>query len=157
MLVYRIASTKCIRDLSGEGARRFGGRWNKKGISALYTSENLALAALEILANTPVFSMPDLLSAIILQIPETSITEIKSAGLPSDWKKYPVPDILKEMGSEWLLSGESLVLKVPSVIIDMEYNYILNSHHLLIEKVKIMNVIPFSFDGRLFKEEPANG
>ena len=49
MVVFRIARKEYIQDLSGRGAELFGGRWNEKGIPALYTSSSLSLAALEIL------------------------------------------------------------------------------------------------------------
>jgi len=53
MTVYRIAKTKHIRNLSGTGARMHGGRWNRKGIGILYTSESRALATVEYLVHVP--------------------------------------------------------------------------------------------------------
>lgn len=152
MLVYRISSERYVNDLSGEGARLFGGRWNRKGIPAIYTSEHLSLAALEILANTPVYTLPSDLKTLILQIPETSITEVELNGLPADWHGYPAPDSLKENGTRWLLEGDTLVLKVPSAIIESEFNFIINPLHQLMQKVKIIAIRDFKFDGR-FKQK----
>jgi RES domain-containing protein len=51
MILYRFAHRKFAKDLSGTGARLKGGRWNPPGIPVIYTSENISLALLEILAN----------------------------------------------------------------------------------------------------------
>ena len=87
MLVYRIAAEPFTADLSGEGERLFGGRWNPCGIPVLYTSESVALATLEVLVNVP----PDYLSCgmfsrIAIHIPD-DITEhtLPAASLPFDW------------------------------------------------------------------------
>ena len=51
MLIYRISKTEFIDDLTGVGAKLFGGRWNSKGIFMLYASANRALAVLELLVH----------------------------------------------------------------------------------------------------------
>ena len=52
MDVYRIGKNKYIKDLSGDGARLYGGRWNYQGYRVLYASESLALAILEYITKT---------------------------------------------------------------------------------------------------------
>jgi RES domain-containing protein len=152
MLVYRISSERYVRDLSGEGGRLYGGRWNRKGIPAIYTSEHLSLAAMEFLVNTPLFSLPVNLKTLVLQIPENCIQVIEMKMLPEDWRGYPAPDSLKETGSSWLLSCGSLVLKVPSAVIESEYNYIINPQHPLIEKLIIKDMTDFHFGSRLISQ-----
>ena len=93
MRVYRIAKTKYIRDLSGTGARMYGGRWNKKGVGILYTSENRALATVEYLVHVSSSIVPAELSIAMIQIPDDiSPKEISISDLPANWRDYPAPE-----------------------------------------------------------------
>jgi RES domain-containing protein len=150
MHLYRISRARYIRDLSGEGARRFGGRWNRRGVPVLYTSAHESLAVLEVLANTPVSSLPDDLQLITLSVPDTAKTEeFKISDLPEEWNSYPPPNLLREMGTEWILSEKSLVLKVPSAIICSEYNYLINPNHADIQRVTIKKIKDFNLSSRV--------
>ena len=75
MKVYRIAQRNFIEDLSGEGARLFGGRWNHKGTSLLYTAESRSLAALEILVHAHNLSSISSLATLILEIPDNVVID----------------------------------------------------------------------------------
>ena len=75
MIVYRIGSTKYANDLTGEGARLNGGRWNHKLTPCVYTSESRSLAILEYTVNVNVYDIPRALSMASIEIPETSILE----------------------------------------------------------------------------------
>jgi RES domain-containing protein len=84
MEVYRIATTRYSHDLTGIGARLYGGRWNQKGTAMLYTSKSRALAALEFLVHLPLSLAPSGLKIVTLQIPdETAIDEIPLSDLPA--------------------------------------------------------------------------
>lgn len=73
MLLYRIAEEQFARDLSGAGARLYGGRWNPKGVPMLYTAESVALAALEVLVR---LSTPKRYSRIVYGEPDDASLEI---------------------------------------------------------------------------------
>ncbi|MBS9525536.1 RES family NAD+ phosphorylase [Litoribacter ruber] len=148
MLVFRLASTKYSRDLSGTGSSLFGGRWNKKGSPVLYTGESREIALLEALVNIPPMVLPEM-DMITLQIPSNSIIELKFSDLPPNWRDYPAPSVLAEITEEWIVSKDSLALKVPSAIIDTSHNYIINCAHKLHSKLKIKEVKAFKFDTRL--------
>jgi RES domain-containing protein len=151
MLVYRIAGRKHAGDLSGTGAAMFGGRWNKVGTPVLYTGANQEIALLENLVHLPAGIAPKL-DLLIIEIPDDSITEIKKTELPANWKDYPAPTVLSEIGQEWAESNESIALKVPSSIIDASHNYILNCQHPDYKKqVNLLHRENFSFDMRLLK------
>ncbi|MEX0769454.1 MAG: RES family NAD+ phosphorylase [Balneolaceae bacterium] len=150
MNLFRIAKEKYIHELTGEGARLFGGRWNQKGVAVLYTSPTVSLAAIEVLVNTPLAAMPDDLQLMVLSVPETIRSEqVKKKKLPENWRSYPPPDMLIEMGTKWITSNSSLLLKVPSAVIPMEWNVLINPNHPDFEKVKKKEVYDFSFDKRL--------
>lgn len=150
MKAYRITGSKCAGDLSGTGAARYGGRWNKKGRPVLYTGESIEIALLESLVHVPHMIIPswDLLT---LEVPEHSMTILTLSDLPANWGHYPAPVILAEIGERWLTEDPTLILSVPSSIIPSARNYILNCAHPEYENVKIISHHPFQADRRLFK------
>ena len=151
MNVYRISQTKYAHDRKGSGV---DGRWNSQGQYIIYTGGSLALSCLEKLVHTPGTSLySGDFSVVTLYIPDTlpifELTIAKLARLNADWHKvinYPMTQLL---GDTWLRKMETAVLKVPSAIIDMEFNYLLNPAHPDFEKIKISNVSKFTFDPRL--------
>ncbi|REL29158.1 RES domain-containing protein [Rhodohalobacter sp. SW132] len=151
MKAYRITREKYSRDLSGEGARMYGGRWNSRGYAMLYTSKQASLAALEVLVHAQIQLLPKDLAMIRLDIPESSIIKsIKEDKLPADWQNYPSPGSVKRIGDEWLENMESLILSVPSAVIPEEPNLLFNPGHPDFSSVKIENIRPFTFDEQLF-------
>lgn len=154
MLVYRIAKSRYINDLSGVGAKLNGGRWNRKGISIIYTSLNRALASVEYLIHVPIYLLPKNLSIAAIEIPDNITSEkIEVTDLPGNWRQYPAPLKLAEIGDNWVLKNSSLFLRIPSAVVEQEYNILINPAHPDIRKVKIESVHPFVFDERLFKSD----
>jgi RES domain-containing protein len=98
MLVYRVGKTKYANDLSGEGARLYGGRWNHKLTPCIYTSQSRALALLEYSANVNIEDLGFSLSITTIEIPNKSIKKIQLSALPKDWNKLPAPSSTKEIG-----------------------------------------------------------
>ena len=150
MILYRIARTEHIRDLSGLGARLYGGRWNPKGISMVYTSENRALAALELYANRSRVTTLRGLSLALIIIPEDApVRTIGPGELPSDWMTYPPPAELQEIGARWAESRETLVIGVPSALVHWERNYLVNPANPRMADVRVGDVEEYTFDQRL--------
>ena len=152
MKVYRIAKTRYVDDLSGSGARIYGGRWNHKGTSVIYTSENRALATVEYLVHVPLSIVPASLGLVTLQIPDEIVPqEIAVSDLPKSWREYPAPTRLAEFGTNWATRNESLLLRVPSVVVDQEFNILINPLHPDMKRVSIFRVESYAFDKRLFR------
>jgi RES domain-containing protein len=150
MILYRIARKDRIRKLNGTGARITGGRWNPKGMAVLYTSSSASLAILEKLVHVDRDLLPSDLVIAEIEIEDAcSLVELSSEDLPSHWQDYPSPDILKDIGKEWLESGRSLILKVPSAVNPLEANYLVNPGHGEIVKVRVRKVHPLGLDSRL--------
>ena len=150
MIVYRIARTEQIRDMSGMGARIHGGRWNPKGVSMLYTSMSRALAALELYANrTRVVTLKGFSLAAIIVPDAVTIKEIALADLPVGWNGYPAPVDLSNIGAQWVVSGETLVLAVPSALVHQERNYLINPEHPEMVQVRMGDIEEYRFDRRL--------
>lgn len=153
MVVYRIASSSYIRDLTGTGAKRYGGRWNPKGIAVLYTSAHRSLAILELLVNANAQSLPDDLSMLSLELPRLQhVSEITEDDLPDNWRNSPAPYRLGEPGWEWVTSNSSLTLKVPSAVVPEEQNILVNPKHPDFTQLSIQSVSSFSLDSRLLRK-----
>ncbi len=150
MIVYRITGKKHSNDLTGTGAAMYGGRWNKKGSPMLYTGESKEIALLESIVHTPPMIVP-MLDIITIEIPDDSITNIELDKLPNNWKFYPAPTVLSEIGEKWLKEAKTVALKVPSCIIHSAYNYLLNCRHSEYHLIKILDIRNFKFDSRLLK------
>jgi RES domain-containing protein len=150
MLVYRISRQKFATDLSGTGARLFGGRWNSVGISMLYTSTSRSLATLEVLVHTTHNFVPNDLEMVTIKIPDTiSKEEIKYKKIATQIKQHGIDARFQNIGDKWIKSNSSLLLMVPSVIIPEEMNVLINPFHAEFHKLKIIARKPFRFDVRL--------
>lgn len=152
MIVYRIAKTSHIRDLSGIGARLYGGRWNKKGIDIVYTSENRSLATVEYLVHVPISIIPGELSIVSIKIHGLINPKAVLPGdLPKNWRDYPPPEELGEIGTKWALSNETLLLRVPSAVVENESNILINPQHPDMKRISISQIERFRFDKRLLR------
>jgi RES domain-containing protein len=150
MIVYRISKPDHIHDLSGTGPRLYGGRWNPKGVSVIYTSESRALALLELYVHAGHRALPPGLKIVTIKIPETaSNKEILLSDLPRDWRAYPAPPELATIGAKWVKSMETLLLRVPSAVMPFECNVIINPAHLEMKYVQITEIEEYLFDERL--------
>lgn len=135
--------------MSGMGAKLFGGRWNSVGIPVLYMASSRALAALEVLAHLTNIQDPESFCITVFDVPDNSIEKVEKELLPKNWNSYPSPSSLRKRGDAFAKANQVLLLKVPSAIVEDEYNYILNVNHPLANKVEIVEVKPFLFDKRL--------
>ena len=149
MLVYRICKRKYADDLTGEGAKLFGGRWNNKMVSCVYTSESRALAVLEFTVNVSMDEIPPTLSIVTLQIPVSDSISFDENDLPENWRTFPAPSSTKDFGSNLLLDSKYLIVKIPSVILSSEFNYLINPRHKHADKIVVNNIEDFAYDYRI--------
>lgn len=147
MIIYRIASRIYARDLSGNGALLYGGRWNPKGIRMLYTSGSLSLAALETIANLSSNKLQMSLYCIELEVPDSLSIETPST-LTDGWNSFPYTQVSLKIGADFI-KNNGFCLKVPSAIIPTEFNFLLNPLHPDFDHVKIHDSRPFLQDQRL--------
>ena len=147
---WRIVKEKHARTaFTGEGARIFEGRWNSGGVRMVYCSENLALAALEILVHTQAIMMRDKFRAFRVAFADEFMTVIDLRQLPKGWNAQPPTDASKRIGDEWIKSGRSVILALPSVIVPLERTFLLNPHHRDFAKIEIKDIGSFVLDPRL--------
>jgi RES domain-containing protein len=113
---------------TGDGARRYGGRWNPKGVAVVYTAGSLSLALLELLVQDQPLRARCV--AIPVDIPDDlAIGRITPDELPGDWHEAAAREVLRRIGADWVARLETAVLAVPSAVIPIETNHLLNPAH----------------------------
>jgi RES domain-containing protein len=149
MIVYRISNTVYSDDISGTGAKLNGARWNSVGMPMLYTTQHISLAVLEMLVNTNFKDYSIALDLLYIQLPTNpSTTEIKLSKIKDNWKEDA--SYTKFIGDEFIKQQQSLLLKVPSAVINEEFNFLANPLHTDFKKIKIIKTKSFWPDQRLF-------
>ena len=136
---------------TGRSAAFAGGRWNSRGVGVVYASSTASLAALELLVHLPRERELRQFVVFACAFSEKLVDDIDRDQLPEDWRDYPAPDALQQIGDTWVMSETSPVLRVPSVIIDSEFNYLLNPAHEDFAKIDIHEPVAFSLDLRLLR------
>jgi RES domain-containing protein len=148
--VWRIVATRYAADaFSGEGAFVNGGRWNSPGVRMVYTAGSISLALLELLVHLRNTEVLRSFSLCPVSFEESLISSLDRADFPKDWRKSPAPASLQALGDDWIASGTSVVLRVPSAIVGDESNYLLNPEHPNFHRLQIGTPRPFDFDTRL--------
>lgn len=151
MQIYRITQKEYAEDLSGNGARLFGGRWNSEGFFALYASSSRSLALLETLAHTTA-KMLDVrvYHLITLSTPDNIVTQkLSLKHLLPGWDAPDTRPFTKKIGDSFLTNKKELILEVPSVMMPEEINYVLNPLHEDMRQVKLVNKRRIYFDKRV--------
>ena len=149
MIIYRIGPAKFIKDLTGEGARLCGGRWNHKLTPCLYAAESRSLALLEYSVNMLVDDIPRALSIIALEIPDRFMKIVQQEELPGDWKSETIPVSTRDFGTVLLHSNDCLSIKIPSTIISQEFCYLINPLHKAMNQVHIAGIEDCIYDLRI--------
>jgi RES domain-containing protein len=152
MDVYRITLTQYASSLVAPGSQ---GRWNNYGSKVIYTAASRSLACLENLVHRDGEGLKELFSVIVIELPDDITTkEVLISDLGYDWTNYMKQPLTRRIGDAWLQSFESCVLKVPSSIVQNEYNYLINPAHPQFKKIRIKATEDFLFDARLIPASP---
>jgi len=136
---------------AGEGAQKFPGRWNTASTPMVYTSSAVSLAILELLAYIEDASLLPSYLLFRADFSDNLIETLQDADLPSDWRAFPAPDSTKTIGDRWFHQGHSAVLCVPSAVVPLERNYLINPVHRDFRKIKLSGPVDFEFDPRLMQ------
>lgn len=150
MKAYRLVKAKHAVDaFSGEGARVYGGRWNRVGTPMVYAAQSRALAAMETLVHTSGSGRRLKYVMFEIDIPDALVQTFDRARLPADWQSLVPPASLQTIGSAWQASKASAALLVPSVLIQQENCILLNPQHPDTTRIMIHFPVAFEFDDRL--------
>jgi RES domain-containing protein len=149
MTLYRFVNKNYGVDISGEGARLKGGRWNSKGFPVVYTSTTISLSLLELLVHSTSYEEVQCNWLMRIDMPDIFTASLTDLSLKPNWMDDP--DYSRFIGNTFLKSKKSMLIQVPSAIIPEENNVLINPLHPDLKKVKIIKASPFQFDIRLFK------
>jgi len=147
---WRIVRAARIRNaFTGEGSRLYGGRWNSRGTSVIYASEHESLAALEILVHIMPLSPTVRYFSFRLERDDKLTEYFPIKNLPPDWNAEPPVSGSMWVGDDWVRSGRSAVLALPSLLSTSELNFLLNPTHPDFKKIKIASPVEYLFDPRM--------
>ena len=150
LTLWRIAKTRYASTaFDGEGARLNGARWSSVAVRVAYASQSVALATLEVMVGLQQSRFLPAYSLVSAQVDEGDVEVLPPAALPANWRSHPPAPESQAIGDRWIAEQRALVLRVPSAIIDGEFNYLLNPAHPAFEGVAISAPTPFAFDPRL--------
>lgn len=151
MQVWRLFPGR-FRDsaFTGVGGLYAARRWNHLGTPMVYAATSRALAALEFFVNLEPNEAPDDLLIAEATIPDEFVETLQLRELPRNWRGLN-NERCRDLGSAWAASCRSLALRVPSAVVEGDWNVLLNPKHPEFGKVKIGSAKPFRFDERMFR------
>ncbi|MCB9785362.1 MAG: RES family NAD+ phosphorylase [Deltaproteobacteria bacterium] len=148
--LWRLCKAKhAAAALSGEGARRYGGRWHSAGTPLVYAADSLALAALEVLVHVQSPQAFPAMVAIAIEVPDDALEVAAPDDLPQDWNRLPPAPASQALGDAWHRSGRSLALSLPSVIVPAERIVLIHPGHARFTAIVVQEPRPFTLDPRL--------
>jgi RES domain-containing protein len=149
VLAYRIAdSRRPVFD--GTGAMLHGGRWNSPGRAVIYAADSYATAMLEVLAHANLSLVPKHHVSIAIDIPTSVKTETIALSEVEGWPQ-PTEVLCRRLGDDWLTTGRTAVLMVPSIVTaGHDRNLLINPAHRDFAKIRAQDPEPVRWDGRLF-------
>lgn len=150
LTAWRLCQAKyATTAFSGDGAKRYGGRWSPVRYPVVYLAESRALAALEVLANVDDGARLRYQKWVCIPLLAPDSTIEKPARVPVSWRTFPYTPATQAFGAAWAREGRSALLRLPSAIVPGEFNYLLNPGHPDFKAMKIGEPERFSFDPRL--------
>lgn len=150
MTFYRLedlSRSTAAKAFSGEGGLHAAGRWNSLGTRIVYTSSSVALACLETLVHLQVVRQAEDRWLFTIDIPDRWLEELDP--LPNDWDLEPVAAASRAAGDRWVTLQRSVALLVPSVVVPMEKNALINPRHPRFRLDWVQPAKRFRYDPRL--------
>jgi RES domain-containing protein len=154
MKLYRLSKRKYADQFNGKGAAKSNNRWNSKGTEVIYTAESRALAMAEVAVHLTIATLPKDFVMITIDVPnDLSIETINIDTLDTNWNMNLPSSNTKKIGDRFIDTTQVCILKVPSAVVQGDFNYLINPHHKDFKKIKIVNITDFPFDRRIFQQK----
>lgn len=152
MEVYRLTREKYAHSLSGKGAAIKGARWNSAGVEVIYTASNRSLAMAEVSVHLTLATLPSDYLMMTLFIPDSiKLKKLTIADLPPNWNDFPHPASTRSIGDRFIADNDHAVLQIPSAVTYGDYNLLINPHHPEFSGIRIVDLVKFPFDRRIFR------
>lgn len=152
--IWRLVKARYSRNaFDGEGSRLYGGRWSSPGTVVAYGSESAALAVLEVLVHLQSAGPLRSFSLVSAVVPDDFVENLEPGHLPPTWKQSPPSSETQAVGDAWVRGCRSAALRVPSVVLEGSYNYLVNPAHPAFTAVVVNGPRKFDLDPRLARED----
>ena len=149
MEVFRISREEYSTSLSSSGSAN---RWNLKGQNVLYAGATRSLSSLELIVHKGSVKPALRYKVMVISFAdEDQLTQqVQIKDLPISWRSIAAYANLQKIGSDWYTNQASLILKIPSAVIPVEYNYMINTEHpAFLSKIKLVRTEEYFWDSRL--------
>jgi RES domain-containing protein len=149
MVLWRISN---YGTLDGRGGLFASARWHTQGRLIVYLAETPTGALTEVLVHLELDldNLPSTYKLLKAEAPaDIAVQTVTISDWPDNWKDDVV--FTRTIGDEWLVSGSTALLRVPSVIMPETYNILLNPQHPNAPHVKIDWYREYPWDRRLFE------
>ena len=153
MIAWRLVAARFeATAFTGEGARLFGGRWTGRGRPVVYVAQTASLSVLEVAVHLEALPIPNDYRMFEVRFDDSDVRveDVRENGpLPPGWSGTRTAADVRKRGNDWLKRGSSAVLRVPSVVVPVEDNFLLNPAHPDFAAIEIAAPRPFRLDPRL--------
>lgn len=147
MLVFRIVHKLYANTLFASGMR---GRWNGAGNKVLYASESIPLALLENMVRRQGVGFNNDFKVMFLEVPNDVVIEsVEESALEPGWRDPNDYSQCQPLGDQWFNAGKALALKVPSAVMPLAFNFVINTIHPDYPRVKLAAVTDLVPDSRI--------
>lgn len=152
MEVFRLSHEKFAHTLSGKGAALKGARWNSMGVEMIYTAANRSLAMAEVVVHLAVGTLPADFMMVTIFIPDSiAVQQNGISTLPMGWNSFPHLSNTQAVGDSFINESKFCLLKIPSVVVKGEFNFLINPNHSDFKQIEILSIEKFPFDNRIFR------
>jgi RES domain-containing protein len=138
--------------LDGRGGLRASARWHTRGRRVVYCAPNPATALLEVLVHMEIDleDIPATFRYIEIDAPDSiEARTADDAATRVSWRTEIATT--QRAGDDWLRSGHTALLRVPSVIVPATWNVLINPRHPESAKIRIVQVYEYPIDPRLWR------
>ena len=149
MEVFRICEATRAESLTSSGSDN---RWNKRGQYVIYTGSSRSLSTLELIVHRSAVVPTVSYKVMVISIANDDklIRQVRIDELPEIWRTLAAYSTLQDIGADWYIKQETLLLKVPSAVIPYEYNYVINTKHSdFAHNIQLIRTEDYFWDNRL--------
>ena len=141
---------------SGEGAFRYGGRWNSKGVRAVYCAVDPSTAILEVAVHKGfrvLDTLPHVMTAALIADMAETVHIVEPGAVPNpNWLRPGIPSAGQQAFGDNLLRTHRFVA-IPSAVSTHSWNLIFDAHAATgCYNVKLQEA--FALDTRLHPPNP---
>jgi len=138
----------------GKGSLETSGRWHHKGTQVAYAGEHPDVAVLEKLVWLERYEGARESSSVLLPLQidsDAHLNTLDESDLPDDWDAFPHPETTRDLGTRWFETEQSAVLAVPSAVLPVAKNYLINPFHPDVHELERGEPVPLTWDACLFQ------